>query len=434
LNNSKYYIVINPEVYISENIKSVFLYNTKTGEYLKSKDLEVVKIVKEINILENLYCCELEKDQIIKNKKIDKFIEELKIKRIGYLIPKKKNTKRPIVLRPVLGLKKRKDGKRFQFDNNYIMNYLLNLTIQINNRCNLDCNICNKAFKQFTCCFTYEEYTDLSITFIKKIVEEVKYSSLNGIKILGGDIFIHSQFNDICDLLKNINREIIFYTNYLNVSEIKCEMIKKIKRHLIILLVNPEFDGNGLNSVLKYLKKNSLNFSLQFITNSEESLENVNKFIDNSSVSNNSISPFLTEENNDFFRKNVFIDKKKIFLTKHKMNEIYSKKVKNQFIFGNIYINSNGEIYSNRFENSFGNIKNFSIREAVYNEINFGGMWTLTRDKVKPCKDCLYELLCPSISSYEMIMMEGNNLNITACSDFDKNSIKRTERSNEKFI
>lgn len=48
------------------------------------------------------------------------------------------------------------------------------------------------------------------------------------------------------------------------------------------------------------------------------------------------------------------------------------------------------------------------ISELVFKEMKNGKAWFLTRDKVSPCKDCLFRYLCPSPSNYELVIGKPN--------------------------
>jgi pseudo-rSAM protein len=110
----------------------------------------------------------------------------------------------------------------------------------------------------------------------------------------------------------------------------------------------------------------------------------------------------------------VFIAKKNILESKPSTKDILSKGAVNQSLYGNITVLSNGDVHSNLNFDKIGNIKKETLHEIMYNQLKerkrsiLYKTWWRTREHVKPCKYCHYNLLCPSISNYELAIGRNN--------------------------
>ena len=112
--------------------------------------------------------------------------------------------------------------------------------------------------------------------------------------------------------------------------------------------------------------------------------------------------PFFNGSNKVFFKDYVcmnHIDLENLNVSKR---EIFRNKSINPLFFGQIYILPSGEICGDPNFPIIGSIsdKMELILERVMNE-NYA--WKLVRTKY-PCIDCVYQWLCPPISSYELVL------------------------------
>ena len=91
------------------------------------------------------------------------------------------------------------------------------IIIFITNKCDLDCRHC----------FVRKSSVELNVKYIKKIINEVRPEL---VYLTGGEPFLHSQFLEICKLLKKYNCSAKINTNGYNVKDIvnKCRKLKEI--------------------------------------------------------------------------------------------------------------------------------------------------------------------------------------------------------------
>jgi len=159
---------------------------------------------------------------------------------------------------------------------------------------------------------------------------------------------------------------------------------------------NPEFS--------KKQKKIDINFLIQSI----REYQLITELIHESGQGKTFIFPYFNGRNTGFFKENVFLSRKDILNLKPNQQQIYSRSLINEHLFGRIFIRTDGEAYANLNHDPIGNITQGSISDLVRNELYNGKSWNLTRMKVKPCGDCLYQLFCPPVGNYELFMKKFN--------------------------
>lgn len=119
-------------------------------------------------------------------------------------------------------------------------------------------------------------------------------------------------------------------------------------------------------------------------------------------------APVYNGGNMDFFCDNVFLSKDEIYQLKPTANDVLMNQVLNANYFGNIIIDSEGMVYSRPNGKMMGDIQpNQDIVDFIENNA-ISDDWFLTRNKVSPCSNCLFQYICPPISNYEFIFNRYN--------------------------
>ena len=69
----------------------------------------------------------------------------------------------------------------------------------------------------------------------------------------------------------------------------------------------------------------------------------------------------------------------------------------------------NGDVYSNIYSQSLGNIAKDSLAQIIENEVHcISSSWLCVKCNVAPCNECIYNIICPPISHYEFIFKRNN--------------------------
>jgi len=80
----------------------------------------------------------------------------------------------------------------------------------------------------------------------------------------------------------------------------------------------------------------------------------------------------------------------------------------NSYNFGKVTVLNNGYVYSNLNSKPIGRLGVSSIGDFLLKEWKNRESWFLLRKSVLPCKNCIYNILCPPISNYEIYQKKYN--------------------------
>lgn len=417
--DKSYWLYLNPFVYVSVKNNHAILYNTLNSKLLEYKNnKEIIRIIKKLISERNLYVARLYGKEVTDN--IYEFIEEIKKYFIGDLIDSSFSLGKPIQLTPVLSLQKSIKGLTFGVKNDKILrkdslkDYIDTIYLYINNQCNLSCKFCISYYKQFPFCYKTNKKHEISIEEINFLLDELKGSKLYKLNILGGNILLYSRFTELIDLLNRNTLKKEYFIHYLNlVFEKNLYMIDN-QYSSLSLLFNFPLNESLFERILNFLNHLNINFCFRFIVETEKNIEDAEILISKYKIKRFVFFPFFNGRNINFFKRNVFIDKKAILESSSSMKDIFIRKTLNKLMFRKLIILSNKKVYGNINNPSIGKLNQNSILNIIAKELNKGSSWRKVRKNVWPCKMCVFNALCPSISNYEYVIGKWNLCNIYA--------------------
>lgn len=412
-----YWLCIEPYVYISMQNGNVLFYNTLNGSQLEYNDNSTItNLTKRLISKQNSLVIKLSHSDI-NNDVISIFIEQIKNNFFGDIIKSSNSNSKPFQLKPILNIQKSVERLMKSEDFNVGRKLMLNLNelnIYIHNECGLNCPNCSSYNKQFPFCTkSVKSKMELNLNILRRIIIDLKGTSIKCIRIFGGDLFSYSQIQELDKLLFNYIHIVeynIHYKNlYYNINNIN--IINK--KSVLNILIDEEIDIDILYLTIKSVENKCFNYRLNFVVDNDNALKIVQKIA--SEIKNELfiIYPFYNKTNIDFFKKKIFIKKKDILEIKPSMNDIFLHQTLNSNSFGKLYIKYDGRIFSNLNNKEIGNINENTLYDAVYYELENGINWWKLRTNVLPCKKCLYNLLCPPISNYEMIIGKYDLCNLS---------------------
>jgi pseudo-rSAM protein len=118
-------------------------------------------------------------------------------------------------------------------------------------------------------------------------------------------------------------------------------------------------------------------------------------------LENLSFRPLFNGRNQGYFAENVFVRAEEILANKPARRAIYANAVVNRSAFGRLFVSSSGDLYASPSAKPLGNIAECSVAEAASRELAGGHVWKRTRAQVEPCRDCVFQHLCPPLTGYE---------------------------------
>jgi pseudo-rSAM protein len=166
------------------------------------------------------------------------------------------------------------------------------------------------------------------------------------------------------------------------------------------ILIDSAFDFSFFGNI-------SFPFSITAFVFSEQDFMYFTDRVESFSIRKNiQIIPLYSKKNLFFFESNVFTEKGDLENINLLKNEIFMRQALNTGDFGKLTIMPDGQVYANVNKPALGNIDD-SPYSIVYKEFQEGKSWFRIRNQA-PCTDCIYQWLCPSPSSYEIVIGRPN--------------------------
>lgn len=373
---TNYWFKIEPYVHISIVNSNVLLYNTFDGSFIESKDIEIVKLLKETLLKENFGVVLLTAERYNLDN-IRKFIMELRAKYMGDIIDIELSKSKPVQIMPFTSLVNTQElFKKQNFPTGKkILEYLSEISIYVDYNTNImDLNSFLKSLPNIS-----------TVNIIGNLKDVANYKE---------PLLVLDQFPS----LKKIT------CNYSNVISLQPEFVNNFSYSI---LINYPIDISKWNYSRRLLLNQSIPFECIFEVTSMDNYSQINKFIEEFGIEKHQLKPVYTGDNIDFFKENVFLTKDDILSTPLSISDFFINQSMNIFDFGKIAIMSNGDIYANVNYPILGNIHTHSIYEIISKELEEGRSWLRIRNQA-PCNTCLYQWFCPSPSNYEIAIGRPN--------------------------
>ena len=238
-----------------------------------------------------------------------------------------------------------------------------------------------------------------------EVFKQTHYTSISEIKFIGGNVLSYPYWDELVDELKKYFFKKSFFIDYrlLQFDPVKLEIFNNNDFFLTVLV--------DVSAIRERIENGKLpinqNFSYLFKISSIEEYEIAQSIIGQFQIEAKVI-PFYDGTNLSFFETYIFQYLDDIVNTAWRKNDIFAHTILNTNHFGRFSILSNGKIYANVTSEPVGDMKSDNIKLLINQEMKLGNSWLLTRNKILPCRDCLYKYLCPSISHYETAIGKNN--------------------------
>lgn len=247
---------------------------------------------------------------------------------------------------------------------------------------------------------------ELSLNKIKNIIKQCEYSNIGKINICGGDIFSHSQFKEIIVYFKTNEMFPIFHVYFSEWDYILSKINELDLKEFYFEFYSSSKNIKNISSSI--IIEEDLHFNINALIRNEADYN----ILENLNIENCRINYLPVYNNNiEFFKNNVFVNHEDILNIQHTEKSINTKLLINQLDYGRISIINNGDVYANFSEDKIGNVDHNKISTILAHELTEGNSWLLTRKDIAPCKDCINNAFCPSISNYERVIGKYNLCN-----------------------
>jgi len=317
--------------------------------------------------------------------------------------------KKPSVVRPKPLIKNyppAKDFPSFSADD-----YLRNIYFFLNQDDNQICKEYRHAMKQFVCpVYDSEGYKEMKV---ETVIDNCSpYSGISGLALdlSGSDLTKYTAISELLPWLRNLSLPVTFHIPLPCSDQETIWRLLRVPRSRVSLYITLPGGIQAVKEIRSHTDfiKRSNRLGFNFLIRSMNEYQAITELSGPASREKIFILPYFDGENSGFFKENVFLTKDDILNLKPNQQQVYSRSLINEQLYGRLFIKTGGEAFANLNHDTIWNINDNSISDLVRNELYKGKSWHLTRMKVKPCSDCLYRLFCPPVGNYELFMNRFN--------------------------
>ena len=394
----KYRLILSGDTFLwVKNIEGL-AYQSKNGQmFVFSLTEKLHEICKHLLVLEHLYTIELTEEEL-NNPDVRNFVNQLLAIDAARLVSDTDTKKGDVSLMPVLKIHEQIEDYVLKHERGIggkIIQHIHELTFYVNGS-----EYGNDRYYRQTI-FPTKNESILEKDKIIRFIRNSKNPFLSNINLVG-DVFSYPNFEKlireieifeipvtICIMASNVlaGKKLLEKTDWNDTISFRIIMDKK----------------DDIEQVIAFFENTKTPFSVDFIIFSEQDFLDIEQIA--TKVKGNFV-PVYNGENIDFFESNVFISQEEIFAVALSEREIFMRQATNIFHFGKLTVLPNGNVYADVNQTPLGTIDD-TVYSIVYKEFTEGKSWFRVRD-FAPCKDCVFQWLCPSPSNYEIAIGRSN--------------------------
>lgn len=382
-----YIFRIEPYVYVNTDGNNIIFYNTANGSY-EECSLDGIKW----NISDNLFKIEFDNP----DDKLDNLSLSLKKKYIAYVIDIEKPIFSENIFEKILSEFHQRNDRKFLFDRDELKNCITELTICLNgaNRQLANLEYLSKQFSVFSNAMKDDRVIDL--LSLKSIFLGNNFYNVNAINLTGHNLLECPILFDVVDLLGK-EYKIRLYLTY---SEYVLLQEKPVCPNLEYYLICD--DLFLLEFTEKYFLFANEKIVLNFYLKDNDDIEYLSKNEKIMDLFHFNVFPYFSGDLN-FLSKLIAYSKCDIFDNIESSMKIVRNDLINELFFGKIVIHNDGSILTNIQCDPIGNIKDISFSEVLAKAALDEHSWLYVRKQFHPCRSCLYNKFCPSVSYIELL-------------------------------
>lgn len=405
---------VEPYVHISAKRDGVLLYNTLNGVVIEDDYPPVVRLVKRLRARRSLLVVKLTSKEV-GDGKVVAFVQKAREAFVGDVLSESFSRGRPIEMMPKLHVQRGPRGKASKDGlvpaGKDVMAYLAQISLYIINSCDRRCPSCRQAYRQFLACTRGTGHTEqLAVADIERLLEESKGSGLARINIVGGDIFQHSQFADLAEVVSRMRAVKVYVTHYANLVA-RGEYLSLIaadKNAELRILATFPLDRDRFDPVVPMLSRTGIHYGIDLIVQDESDLRAARAIVSDLKTERVSFKACFDGTNSAFLENVLFMSREDILDARPSLRDVFARMALNPLNFGKLVVFSDGTVRASANTPVLGRLGGDSLHELVYEEVVNGGAWWTLRTSVRPCKVCTYSLLCPPLTHYESVLGRSN--------------------------
>lgn len=377
-------IVISPDTFIWIQGDDILLYNSYNFSHLLKKKAsgEELSLCRELLVPTNLYCFEFDEYHETINKFVDEIVEAGLGRKVGC-------DERIITFPPVLSIQN--NLSRIKSNSNIeISHFLHSFSIYTGGT-----DICNDYGSQTL----YPIYSEISLA-VKDIYEFIDMhmvDTVSKVRIL----LSHNDagyVKDLIEALKGFGDLIEFHLEYSGDIHRIVSIIEQNSLRSVIYITPDSHSIADLVTFIRGCKKDLT--QIKTIVSSEADCsfaEILSKYTGEDSIG---LVPVF-KDNLSFFEKNILLSEADILKSRQNRRQVFIHQCINIYEWGELSLMPDRTVRTAPDSTVLGQADD-SIYDLIVNALDCGD-WLKTRNEGE-CADCLYRLLCPSISRFEKML------------------------------
>ena len=409
------WLFLEPYVHMLCQDGVFLLYNTISKTVLEfSNSHALIQITEGLIDPGNGYVVSLSTSQM-QDATVRDFIRQLKEHFMGDLLDPSWSDGKPVNIYPEpfvkFGLKLPQEQHSAMKADLDVRNYLQEITLFLNTGTEASAEPYSAAYLQCSYPAVVSAKTEeMDIHLFRTVIDDVNNYTPTLIHISGINLLAYPYLEDVLEVLGSSPFQKKYHLLIEHWEERIIPYILVQKQTTLSLYINFPVNHDTIAGYLRSLPDPKLIKKLEFnfVVSNQEELEEALEIVKLFDLNNVFFKPFFTGKNLDFFRENVFVSKEEILASQPDQQQVFSRISINENDFGKFSVLPGGEVYANLNDPMIGEATKSSLVQLVRSELGKGISWRRIRAQVSPCKDCLYQFLCPPISSYEIFMKRFN--------------------------
>jgi len=404
----RYRVIIDSHCYLNTRGSAVLLYNSLSGRTLVSFDApRCAELVRPWVSDKRAPILELSGQELIEDSEVRAFVEILRDELLADVVEAPPSSRAPFQFPLITG---QHQISLDEAEECPPQDAVIGLSIYLTGRCGRRCGFCTTAFRQFPCCGMFDAAQDLDARHLERILKWVGGRGVS-LAFFGGDVFRYPDLGVIGELLAPwpVASPTRFHAHCLNVlADIgRLEALAAWGAELAVLVPSDVPDG-AVVDVREAARAARVDIRMDFILEKNEDYFRASRLEERLGLENLSFRPLYNGRNRGYFAENVFVRAEEMLANKPALRAICANAVVNRLAFGRLFISSSGDFYASPSAKPLGNIAECSLAEAASRELAGGHVWTRTRGQVEPCRDCVFQDLCPPLTGYEEVLGQND--------------------------
>lgn len=416
-----YWLTLEPYTHVTVKKNHLLLYNTLNRQFLEDRDRpELLRLAKRLLQRKNMRVIPLTAADT-ENPLILRFAYALRARYMGDLLPVSPSGVKPVQIPPEVKIMQRREkhaGDTLSGRGYHILRNLSGLTLYLNNAADPghEAPFPADAWRQFVApafpSAAASAPQQLNADKLLAFLTEAKNGAPDYINILGGDICAYPALTALTESLAEFPADKNYYLHYRQLSGPNAGNPQNLHasgaQDCLHIFVHFPLNTTAWEQGLSNLSKTDMPLRFHFVISSPTDYESAERLTAAYAISDFSFVPYFSGANADFFASAVFLNREDIFNEQPSIRRIQARTQLNPLHFGQLTVLSNGDIHANVHEPAIGRLERHSLYDILHQALNNSRSWRLRRSQVNPCKQCVFQDLCPPVSNYERFMGRYN--------------------------